>query len=93
MQPFVAITDARPAFRLAAREVEALVEVPLAELCDLSVVGEERRLRDGAPVDVPFFALQGRRVWGATAMILGEFAALISSGSGPRGRPRPAAGC
>jgi hypothetical protein len=43
----------------------------------------ERRTRDGAPVDVPVFDLGGQQVWGATAMILGEFGALFDPQFGP----------
>jgi hypothetical protein len=28
-------------------------------------------------VDVPYFEIEGARVWGATAMILAEFIALL----------------
>jgi 8-oxo-dGTP pyrophosphatase MutT (NUDIX family) len=79
VQPFVGVTDGRPTFRLAPREVEALVEVPLRDLADLSRVKSERRTRDGIVIDVPFFDLAGHRVWGATAMILGEFRALLAA--------------
>jgi 8-oxo-dGTP pyrophosphatase MutT (NUDIX family) len=87
VQPFVGVTDGRPAFRLAEREVEALVELPLQDLHDLERIGWERRTRDGATTDYPFFNLGGRQVWGATAMILGEFGALFDSEFGPSQTP------
>jgi hypothetical protein len=31
----------------------------------------------GAEVNVPFFAIDGHKVWGATAIILSEFAARM----------------
>ena len=77
VQPFVGVTDARPAFRLAAREVERLIEAPLSHVFSRDTIGSEQHVRDGAPVNVPFFDLGGRHVWGATAMILGEFVALF----------------
>ena len=77
VQPFVAVTDERPQFRLAAREVAQLMEMPLADLHDPRKVGWERREREGVLVDVPFFTLEGHQVWGATAMMLGEFGALF----------------
>jgi 8-oxo-dGTP pyrophosphatase MutT (NUDIX family) len=84
VQPFVGITGVRPEFQLAAREVEALVEMPLQDLHDLTRLGWQRRIRDGDAVDYPFFDLAGHEVWGATAMILGEFGALFEPGFGPR---------
>ena len=34
-------------------------------------------MRDGIEVTYPFFELAGHKVWGATAMVLGEFTALF----------------
>ena len=82
IQPFVGIAFARPAFHLSALEVDALVEMPLAHLHDLTRIGWQRRMRDGLPVDIPFFSLHAHQVWGATAMILGEFGALFEEGFG-----------
>jgi 8-oxo-dGTP pyrophosphatase MutT (NUDIX family) len=83
IQPFVGIVHERPRFTLAAREVEALVELPLVALHDLEQRGWERRTRDGRDIEVPFFQVRGHRVWGATAMILGEFGALFDPAFGP----------
>jgi 8-oxo-dGTP pyrophosphatase MutT (NUDIX family) len=83
VQPFVGLTDARPTFVLAAREVERLIEMPLADLHDVERIGWERRTRDGEPIDYPFFRLADTQVWGATAMMLGEFGALFNPDFGP----------
>jgi 8-oxo-dGTP pyrophosphatase MutT (NUDIX family) len=83
VHPFVGITDTRPEFRLAPREVEELVELPLANLHDITRIGWESRRRGGVPVDYPFFRLADHQVWGATAMILGEFGALFEKDFGP----------
>jgi 8-oxo-dGTP pyrophosphatase MutT (NUDIX family) len=76
IEPFVGIADARPDFRIAAREVETLIEVPLTDLhTDRLHWGQKQR--DDVTVDFPYFDLSGHQVWGATAMILGEFAILL----------------
>lgn len=85
IHPFVGVTDRVPAFALAAGEVESLVEVPVADLRDPARRGREPRMRDGHAVQVPFFSLSGHRVWGATAMILSEFAALFEEGERVKG--------
>lgn len=81
LHPVVGIAGARPDFRPAVWEVARLVEVPLAELRDRSVVQRERRTREAEgrtiDVDTPYFALGGEKVWGATAMVLAEFLALL----------------
>ena len=85
VRPFVAIADRRPEFQLAPREVAALVEAPLSEVLDARRLGWTRRTRDGLIARYPHFRLAGHEVWGATAMILGEFAALFSPEFSPPG--------
>ena len=77
VRPFVAVTDRRPEFRLAPEEVAGLVEARLDSLRDTSAVGWTEQLRLGIPVRYPYFDVDGRQVWGATAMILGEFVSLF----------------
>lgn len=76
--PFVAYQPHRPAFRLDPWEVAALIEAPLALLRDPAnrcwaklnhpALGE---------IEIPYFNVYGHQVWGATAMILSEFLAII----------------
>lgn len=76
VQPFVGVYvgDGRPVFAPNPGEVAAIIEVPLAHLLDDSRrVAEQWQLR-GMDVTVPFFFLDGHKVWGATAMMLSEFA-------------------
>ncbi|WP_420454935.1 NUDIX hydrolase [Rubrivirga sp.] len=83
--PVVATTPGRPPFVAQETEVAAVVEVPVAELLDPTRRG--RAMRD-APLgrfDVPFFDLGGLEVWGATAMMLAEFAAVARGVTVPRG--------
>ena len=86
LHPVIGLADARPRFQPAAWEVARLVEVPLATLRDASVVQREWRTREveGRTVDVdtPYFAVGGEQVWGATAMVLAEFLALLEGTKG-----------
>lgn len=86
VQPFVGLTDRRPAFEVDPREVDALVETPLAAICDPTRLSWTRRERDGHVIDYPYFDLAGHHVWGATAMILGELACLFDANHAPPGR-------
>ena len=81
LHPVVGIATERPAFRIAAPEVERLIELPLARLMDPDAVGSEQRMRPLSPVvqTVPYFDVAGVRIWGATAMVLAEFTALLGS--------------
>jgi 8-oxo-dGTP pyrophosphatase MutT (NUDIX family) len=81
--PFVALADARPSFTLAPREVSALVEAPLSQLRDPARLAWHKVTVGGMLIDYPYFDLAGHRVWGATAMMLGEFACLFDAAHCP----------
>jgi 8-oxo-dGTP pyrophosphatase MutT (NUDIX family) len=83
VRPFVGVATARPDFRLAPREVAGLVEAPLDALRDPANVRPVDRIRDGIRVRYPQFHVGDHEVWGATAMILGEFVALFERNSEP----------
>ena len=81
----VGVSTARPAFVLAEHEVEALIEVPLGELRRAESVQWDVRERSRPPfgsMDVPCFDVAGARVWGATAMVLAEFLAVLEAAGG-----------
>jgi 8-oxo-dGTP pyrophosphatase MutT (NUDIX family) len=77
LHPVVGVTDVRPTFRAAPGEVEAIVEVSLEDLQDASRIKTGTRQREGIDVDYSYLDLGGHQVWGATAMILGEFIQLL----------------
>ncbi len=75
--PFVAFTPARPAVTPEPGEVVEVIDAPLERLLDATAVGEEEWEIRGQQTIVPLFNLNGHKVWGATAMILGEFAEML----------------
>ena len=79
--PVVAALAARPAFRPQEAEGAAVVEAPVALFVDPAARRRSPRALHGNPdaavFDVPFFAVGGHEVWGATAMMLAEFAAVV----------------
>ena len=79
--PVVAAVGERPAFRAQEREVAALFDVPLAALLDPATRQSRMRAAPLGEFDVPFYALGGREVWGATAMMLSELAAVLGAGA------------
>jgi 8-oxo-dGTP pyrophosphatase MutT (NUDIX family) len=81
LHPVVGITDAQPPFRAAAHEVKEVLEVSLDDLQDASRIRTGTRIREGVAVEYPYFDLLGHQVWGATAMILGEFICLLQASS------------
>ena len=78
LHPVVGITDRRPDFCPAPGEVEEILEVSLDDLRDASRIRQGTRIREGVAVEYPYFDLLGHQVWGATAMVLGEFICLLA---------------
>lgn len=78
IHPFVATIPDDASFTPDPREVQRVLFLPLDRLLapDARKTGEitlpGRRLRD-----IPYLELDGLRIWGATAMVLGEFAAVL----------------
>jgi len=79
LHPIVGLTDERPDFRPAAHEVEEVIEVSIEDLQDASNIRHGTRTREGVAIEYPYFDLRGSHVWGATAMVLGEFICLLQA--------------
>ncbi len=78
VHPYVAYSAERPNFVINPAEVATLLEVPLPTLLDPSIrLSEDRKfpLFNNAVVDVPYYAVDGHKIWGATGIITGEFLA------------------
>ena len=79
VQPFVGYLPAAPLFRKDDNEVEEILETPLSWLLDI----DRRKItnlslnNDNVLRDVPYYDMHARKVWGATAMILSEFATVL----------------
>jgi 8-oxo-dGTP pyrophosphatase MutT (NUDIX family) len=79
LHPVVGITDRRPEFLPAPYEVAEVLEVSLDHLRDASRIRMGTRIREGVAIEYPYFDLLGHQVWGATAMVLGEFITILTS--------------
>jgi 8-oxo-dGTP pyrophosphatase MutT (NUDIX family) len=64
-------------------EVERVLEVPIESLGDPACLGSETRVYRGRDIEVPYFDLDGPKLWGATAMIVCELLDLVGI------RPQP----
>jgi 8-oxo-dGTP pyrophosphatase MutT (NUDIX family) len=77
IHPVVATLPQRPEFVRSPKEVEEVIEMPLAHLRDPINVHEEIWTLGGIPVRVPFYLFKGNKIWGATAMVLAELLELL----------------
>jgi 8-oxo-dGTP pyrophosphatase MutT (NUDIX family) len=81
--PVVGIVRDPVEFRPDGREIERVIEVPLATLRDPTIFRTEMWERDGEPHPVLFYQVSADDlVWGATARILSQFLALLDEGPG-----------
>ena len=78
VHPFVGAASEPPPLRPTDAEVGAILRVPLPHLLAPSTCTWETWTLHGSEVDVPFFDVDGHKVWGATAMMLAEFLALCA---------------
>lgn len=84
LHPVVAALDRRPLLQPSDREVARILEIPVATLLNPATLEWRAMARGGLSLDVPAFVTQGVTIWGATAMVLAEFLALLGwTGSEP----------
>lgn len=83
LHPVAGYTSMRPAFQRAEWEVARIIEAPVSVLSDPAVLKREIRTRvvkgQSIDVEVPYFDIDGEKVWGATAMVLAEFCVILTS--------------
>lgn len=76
--PVVGWVKQRPQFIPDPVEVAHIIETPLDLLLDSKTIQHTfQNLASGMRVKIPYFNVEERVVWGATAMILSEFLAVI----------------
>ena len=78
LTPWVASVPYPYPYAAAPREVEAIWHVPLPALMAPGVHRTERRLAYGLEVDVHYYEVEGRTIWGATARVLSELLGIWS---------------
>jgi 8-oxo-dGTP pyrophosphatase MutT (NUDIX family) len=79
LHPFVAHTPRRPDFQIVPAEVAELIEAPLAVLLDPANRHEEDWVIQAQTRRIAFYQVDSHKVWGATAMALAEFLAVVRS--------------
>lgn len=77
LHPVVGSAAARPRLHPADAEVARILEVDVETLFDATTLGWREMNRDGVRRQVPCLYASGAEIWGATAMVLAEFLALL----------------
>jgi 8-oxo-dGTP pyrophosphatase MutT (NUDIX family) len=66
-----------PTVRPCAAEVDRIVEIGLSALASGATIASETREGVDGAVEVPYFDVDGVRLWGATAMVVAELLAVL----------------
>jgi 8-oxo-dGTP pyrophosphatase MutT (NUDIX family) len=77
VQPFVGFTGEPPVFTAQPKEVEQIIEIPVLYLLDENNLVQKEISAGGFLFSAPSFDINGTTIWGATAMILNEFKAIL----------------
>ena len=77
LHPVVAAAADRPQLTPADREVARILEVDVDRLLAPDALTFRPVVRDGRQLVLPTFLMDEMNVWGATAMVLAEFLALL----------------
>jgi 8-oxo-dGTP pyrophosphatase MutT (NUDIX family) len=79
VHPVVGWLDGEPMFRKDEREVAAIFDFPLIDLVREGIPQlADMSTSSGIGIRAPYYEIQGNKVWGATAMILSEFSAVLN---------------
>jgi 8-oxo-dGTP pyrophosphatase MutT (NUDIX family) len=73
LHPVVAAVGHTPRFHPAAHEVARVLEVSVETLADPDQLRLRSRMHEGRRYEIPYVAIEGEALWGATAMVLSEF--------------------
>lgn len=77
VHPFVGTIDYTPDLSVRTEEVAEIFGMPPAHLIKREARTTMKMDVGGAERDIPYFAFNGQVVWGATAMMLAELAAVL----------------
>lgn len=80
VQPFVFFVDGRPDTIPEEREVAEIIHFDLAQLLKADVMKlQDMKFKDGLiRKNIPYYSIENKVVWGATAMMLAEIRAILT---------------
>jgi len=78
--PVLGFVPFKPEFIADPHEVAKIIEIRISDLLDDQRIQHKKiKLKVGLSLKVPCFEIDGNVIWGATAMILGEFKEMIKT--------------
>lgn len=83
LHPIVGMAHERPPMRAADNEVARILEPPITALADPTRQAVRLGTYFDPPPLIPYFSVEDLEVWGATAMVLAEFLAVLGATPDP----------
>ncbi len=78
VQPYVSFLEQKPQFNINATEVEQLIEWPVKHLLNDAFIKQTQiTTPQGYKLQTPYFDVDGKILWGATAMIMSELKHIL----------------
>jgi 8-oxo-dGTP pyrophosphatase MutT (NUDIX family) len=78
IEPWVGTLASCPTWAPSRREVDRVLEIPLAHLLDPATSGRIERRQGPISFHAPCFRFDSQAIWGATSMVLAELVALVA---------------
>ncbi len=78
--PVVAVASKQPGYVINYQEIDSVFDVSLPALLEPGIYREEVWSGEGSESTVPFFEIEGRTIWGATATMLLDLLATVTGG-------------
>lgn len=80
VQPYVGVCmDKNPVFLPDAREVKKIINLRIDDFLDHTTIKKGTIHYKELEIETPYFSVEDRKVWGATAMILSELKEIVSA--------------
>lgn len=78
VSPFVGVMNEKPEMKAEDKEVDQIIEMPLSYLTAKDAISPARVKTDMGSLQVNAYLFNNHIVWGATSMILSEFADVLN---------------
>jgi 8-oxo-dGTP pyrophosphatase MutT (NUDIX family) len=78
VHPFIAYTKEKLVYKKQEHEVKKIFELKLNDFFNQDNIKTEIVNKDGINITIPYYFINGNKIWGATAMIMSELVDVIS---------------
>jgi len=78
VHPFIAYAKENLNYKIQEYEVKEVFELKLNDFLNPNNIKTEIVNKDGLDITIPYYFIEGKKIWGATAMIISELVYVLS---------------